>query len=85
MMSNCKYVQTESIRTCTTSTGSMTDTSKHYIKALEQECLELHQVVYVCTVKEWLEDALNSDDQKVWFYTGLQSLNFAVLMSVFNL
>ena len=45
MMSNCKYVQTDSIGT--TSTGSMTYMSMHYIEALEKSLLELHHAVCV--------------------------------------
>ena len=43
MMSNYKYVQTDSIGT--TSNGSMTDMSMYYIEALEQE------FVRVCTMQ----------------------------------
>ena len=82
MMTNCKDVQTDSIGT--TSTGSMTDMSMHYIEALEQESVRVVPCS-MCTVRECIrsEDSSSSDDQKVRFYTGLTS--FAVLISVFNL
>ena len=49
MMSNCKYVQTDSIGT--TSTGSMTDMSMHYIEALELESVRV-TTCSMCTVRE---------------------------------
>ena len=49
MMSNCKYVQTDSIGT--TSTGSMTDMSMHYIEALELESVRV-ATCSMCTVRE---------------------------------
>ena len=82
VMSNCKYVQTDSIGT--TLIGSMTYMSMHYIEALEKSMLEFAPCS-MCTVRECrrLEDSLSSKHQKVRFYIGLPS--FAVLISVFNL
>lgn len=67
----------------TADSSTMTDMSARYISALEEECLQVTgEKRELKSNVPWSENALQFDEQKVKFYTGLPS--FSILMIIYN-